>query len=96
MLILNARNQSEIETAFNALVEQRAGALVVSGEPFFFGTARHQLIGLAARHVIPTAYQYPQFAAAGGLMGYGTSLADAFRTIGRYAGRILRGEKPAD
>jgi putative tryptophan/tyrosine transport system substrate-binding protein len=96
LLVLNARNQSEIETAFNALVDQRAGALVVSGEPFFFGTARHQLIALAARHAIPTVYQYPQFAAAGGLMGYGTSLADAHRISGGYAGRILRGEKPAD
>jgi putative ABC transport system substrate-binding protein len=96
LLVLNASTQNEIETAFATLVEQRAGALVVSGEPFFSGPARDQLIALAARHAIPTAYQFTDFAAAGGLLGYGASLADAYRIIGVYAGRILKGEKPAD
>ncbi len=96
LLVLNASNQSEIETAFATLVEQRAGALLVTGEPFFFGAARDQLIAFAARHTVPTVYQFRQLAAAGGLMSYGTSLADAQRLSGVYAGRILRGEKPAD
>jgi len=94
--ILNASSQSEIETAFTTLVEQRAGALLVTGEPLFFGTARHQLIALAARHAVPTIYQFRQLTEAGGLMSYGTSLADAQRISGVYAGRILRGERPAD
>ena len=96
LLVLNASNQSEIETAFTTLVEQRAGALLVTGEPLFFGAARDQLIALAARHAVPTVYQFRQLTAAGGLMSYGTSLADAQRISGVYAGRILRGEKPAD
>ena len=96
LLILNAGSQSEIETAFTALVDQRASVLLVTGEPLFLGTAKQQLIGLAARHAVPTVYQYPQFTADGGLMGYGTSLADAYRISGSYVGRILMGAKPAD
>jgi putative tryptophan/tyrosine transport system substrate-binding protein len=96
LLVLNASSQSEIDTAFTTLVEQRAGALLVTGEPLFFGTARDQLIALAARHAVPTIYQFRQLAEAGGLMSYGTSLADAQRISGVYAGRILRGERPAD
>jgi putative ABC transport system substrate-binding protein len=96
VLILNASSQSEIETAFTTLVEQRAGALLVSGEPLFFGAARDQLIALASRHAVPTVYQFRQFPAAGGLMSYGTSLADAYRLVGVYSGRILRGENAAD
>jgi putative ABC transport system substrate-binding protein len=95
LLVLNASSQSEIETAFTKLVEQRAGALLVSGEAFFV-TARDQLVALAARHAVPTLYQFREVTAAGGLMSYGTSLADAHRLVGVYSGRILRGEKPAD
>jgi putative ABC transport system substrate-binding protein len=94
LLVLNASSQSEIEMAFTTLVEQRAGALLVSGEPLFFGTARDQLVALAARHAVPTIYQY--MTAADGLMSYGSRLADAFHIAGVYSGRILRGEKPAD
>jgi len=94
LLILNASNQSEIDLAFTALLEQRAGGLLVTGEPFFFGLVRDQLIALAARHAIPTIYMYRLFPAAGGLMSYGTSLADGYRIAGIYAGRILRGERP--
>jgi len=96
LLVLKASTQSEIATAFTTLVEQRASALLVTGEPLFFGPARDQIIALAARHSVPTAYQYRQLAAAGGLMSYGTSLADAQRISGVYVGRILSGEKPAD
>jgi putative ABC transport system substrate-binding protein len=94
LLVLNASSQSEIEMAFTTLVEQRAGALLVSGEPLFFGTARDQLVALAARHAVPTIYQY--MTAADGLMSYGSRLADGFHIAGVYSGRILRGEKPAD
>jgi len=96
LLLLIANNQNEIDTAFATLVEHRAGALLVTGEPLFFGAARDQLIALAARHKVPTIYQFRQLTEAGGLISYGTSLADAQRISGVYAGRILRGEKPAD
>ena len=94
--MVNANSQSEIETAFTTLVDQQASALLVTGDTLFHGTADQQLSSLAARHAVPTVCQYPQFTAAGGLMGYGPSLADAFRIGGEYAGRILKGAKPAD
>src|SRR5215469_321971 len=96
LVVLNASSQGEIEPAFTTLAEQRVGALLVTGDPLFFGAARDQLIALAARHAVPTIYQFRQLTEAGGLMSYGTSLADAQRISGVYAGRILRGERPAD
>ena len=95
LLMINASSESEIETAFTTLVDQQASVLLVTGDPLFNGTADKQL-SLAARHAVPTVCQYPQFAAAGGLMGYGASLADAYRIGGGYVGRILKGAKPAD
>jgi putative tryptophan/tyrosine transport system substrate-binding protein len=95
LLMIDASSESEIETAFTTLVDQQASALLVTGDPLFNGTADKQL-SLAARHAVPTVCQYPQFAAAGGLMGYGASLADAYRIGGGYVGRILKGAKPAD
>jgi putative ABC transport system substrate-binding protein len=95
-LIVEASNEREVEHAFATLSKDRADALLVTGEPFFFGPARDQLIALAAYHRVPTVYLYRQFTAAGGLMSYGTNLADAHRLSGVYAGRILKGEKPAD
>jgi len=96
LLMVNASSESEIETAFTTLVDQQASALLVTGDTLFHGTVDKLLSGLAARHAVPTACQYPQFTAAGGLMGYGASLADAFRIGGGYVGRILKGAKPAD
>jgi putative tryptophan/tyrosine transport system substrate-binding protein len=74
---------------------QRAGALQVCSSPFF-NARREQLVVLAARHAVPAIFEWRDFAAAGGLMSYGTNLADAYRQVGLYAGQILRGAKPAD
>jgi putative ABC transport system substrate-binding protein len=93
--ILNAGTESEIDAAFATLVQLHAGALVVGGDPFF-NNWREQLVTLAARHGVPAIYQFREFAEAGGLISYGSSLAAAFRQVGIYAGKILKGAKPAD
>jgi putative tryptophan/tyrosine transport system substrate-binding protein len=95
LIIVNAGRQHDMADAFAALVDQRAGTLIVSTDPYLFGR-RNQIIALSARHSLPTIYDRREFAAAGGLISYGTHLADAYRQIGVYAGRILKGEKPAD
>jgi len=93
--VLNAANESEIDTAFATLAKERSVPLVVSSDNLF--TDRPvRLAVLAARHAIPAICPYREFAAAGGLMSYGTDLADAYRVVGAYAGRILKGAKPTD
>jgi putative ABC transport system substrate-binding protein len=77
------------------LGQLRAGGLVI-GSDVFFNTQSRQLATLAVRFAVPTIYQYREFTAAGGLMSYGSSLTDPYRLVGLYAGRILKGEKPAD
>ena len=94
-VILRASSESSIDAAFGSLIEQRLGALMVAGDPFFYDQ-RDRLVALAARHAVPTAYFLREFAVAGGLMSYGTSVADAWRQTGVYVGRILKGDKPAD
>ena len=93
--VLNASTSREIEEAFASLLHERPDALFVGAEPYFYGR-RVQLAVLAASHRIPAIYAQRDFVEAGGLMSYGTNIADAFRQIGVYAGRILKGTKPAD
>jgi putative ABC transport system substrate-binding protein len=93
--VLRAGSESEIDAAFDSLGQLRPGALIVGNDPFF--DARHdQLVGLAARHAVPAIYQSRIYAAAGGLISYGPSIAGNYRQTGAYVGRILKGEKPAD
>jgi putative ABC transport system substrate-binding protein len=93
--VLNAGTEPEIDKAFEAMAKFSNPALLVSVDPFF-DSRPEQLIDLAARHALPTAYYIRDFVKAGGLMSYGASIADTYRQVGIYAGRILKGEKPAD
>jgi putative ABC transport system substrate-binding protein len=93
--IFRARNKEEIDKAFAALVQRKPQALLVINDSVFTGR-RVQLVTLAARHAVPSIYTSREFVEVGGLMAYGTNLADAQRQVGVYAARILKGEKPAD
>jgi putative tryptophan/tyrosine transport system substrate-binding protein len=95
ILVVSASTESDVDAAFATLVEQKVGALVVGNDPFF-NARPNQLVALAARHAVPAIYPYREFAAAGGLMSYGSNLADTYRLVGVYTGRILNGEKPAN
>ena len=95
LVVANAGSDDELERAFAAFVEARVGALFIDDDSFFNGrTAR--IAALVARNTLPAMYPLPEYVAAGGLMSYGSSLSDSYRQAGIYAGRILKGEKPAD
>ena len=93
--ILNAGSDAEIENAFAALKAIGAQALLVAAYAFF-NDRREFLAALAARHAVPTLYEFREYAVAGGLMSYGTSLSEGYHQMGIYTGRILKGETPAD
>jgi len=95
VMVLSAGNERELESAFASLVRDRAGALLVTGDALFYSW-RDKLIALATRNSIPTIYSLRDFVADGGLASYGASITDAYRQVGIYTGRILKGEKPAD
>src|SRR5262249_46284272 len=92
---INASSEGEIGAAFEDVVKHRASALMVAPDPFFFARREH-LVAVAAQHAVPTIYFAREFPEAGGLISYGASIADVYQQVGIYAGRILRGEKPAD
>jgi putative ABC transport system substrate-binding protein len=95
VLVVNAGTERDIEAAFTTVVEQKAGAIAVTADSLFL--SRHdQIVALAARHRVPTIYTDRTFAERGGLISYATNIADSYRQAGVYAGRILKGEKPAD
>ena len=93
--VLQASGDHDFDPIFATLVQLRAGALVIGPDPFFL-TRSEQLGALAFRHAIPSVCPYREFAAAGGLMSYGTNNPNFFREVGVYTGRLLKGEKPAD
>ena len=93
--VLNASKESDFTDVFKKLIELQAGALVIGGEPLFTSHSE-QLAALALRNRVPAVYKGREFAAAGGLLSYGSDIADSYRLAGVYAGRILKGEKPAD
>jgi ABC-type uncharacterized transport system substrate-binding protein len=93
--IANASSESDIGAAFATFVQRRVNAIIVSADAIFVDRG-DQLVALAARHALPAIYSVSELVAAGGLMSYGASQADAYRQVGVYAGRILNGEKPAD
>ena len=93
--VLKASSEREIDSAFASLVQLHVDALVVGADPFL-STRREQLVTLASRRAVPAIYAWREFAAIGGLISYGSSLTAAFRLVGAYAGKILKGTKPAD
>jgi len=95
IFLLKASSEQDIDIAFEAVVQQRANALLVAHDPIFL-SRRDQFIALAARHAMPAIYEFREFVVAGGLMSYGSKIADNYRLGGNYAGRILKGAKPAD
>ena len=95
LLVANAGSERDIDAAFASFVQQRVNAIVIGADSLFL-SRRDQLVGLAARHALPASYNLREFVDDGGLISYGASITDAFRLVGGYAGRILKGEKPAD
>ena len=95
LVVLNGGTDEEIDAAFASLAQNRVGALLVGADPLF-DPRRDRLIALAARHAVPTIYQFRDYALAGGLMSYGASITDLYQQVGVYVGRVLKGDKPAD
>jgi putative tryptophan/tyrosine transport system substrate-binding protein len=95
LVLVRAASESEIEAAFAMLTRMGIGGLLVGSDPFFDSRA-DRMVELATHHALPAIYPLREYATAGGLMSYGTSITEAFRLVGSYAGRILKGETPAN
>jgi putative tryptophan/tyrosine transport system substrate-binding protein len=95
LIVVRASTEGEVDAAFTNIAQQRADALIIAAQAFF-ASQQDRIVAMAESHAIPTIYDTRQYPAAGGLMSYGTSTLDAFRQAGVYAGRILKGERPAD
>jgi putative ABC transport system substrate-binding protein len=95
LVIRNARSESDIDSAFENLAQERVNAVIIGADQLFT-SRRDQLVVLAARHALPAIYYLSEFADAGGLISYGANVTDAYRLGGGYVGRILKGETPAD
>ena len=93
--VLRANTDREIDTAFETITQQRIPALLVAGSPFF-DTRRDKLVALTARNAVPTMFQFREFVEPGGLKSYGANISEAYRQVGVYTGRVLKGDKPAD
>jgi len=95
LFVAKASNDAELEAAFTALLRERVGALLVASDPYF-DTRRDRIVAFAAQSRLPAIYQFREYAVEGGLISYGPSITDAYRQVGLYVARILKGEKPAD
>ena len=95
IVVFNAANESEIDTAFAGVAQLGSRALLVGSDPYF-NSRREQIVALAARHAVPAIYGIREYATAGGLISYGLSLTAVYRQAGIYTGRILKGAKPAE
>jgi putative ABC transport system substrate-binding protein len=95
LVVLNGGSDEEIDAAFAGLAQQQVGALLVGSDPFF-DPRRGRLIALVARHAVPALYHFRDYPLEGGLLSYGASIADLYRQVGEYVGRVLKGDKPAD
>jgi putative tryptophan/tyrosine transport system substrate-binding protein len=93
--VLNVSSEAEIEAAFARTVQMRTGALLIAADPYYHAL-RRKIVATATRHAVPAIYEWRTFVEAGGVMSYGTDLADGYRQVGIYAGRILKGEKASD
>ncbi|MGA9200752.1 MAG: ABC transporter substrate-binding protein [Pseudolabrys sp.] len=95
IFLLRASSERDIDAAFEAVVQQRANALLVAHDPIFL-SRRDQFVALATRHAVPAIFEFREFVVAGGLMSYGSRITENYRLGGNYAGRVLKGAKPAD
>jgi putative ABC transport system substrate-binding protein len=96
LIILDVSSDRDIEPAFAAFAQRRAGALLIGSGGFLNSSKRERLVAFAARHRLPAVYAVREAVVSGGLISYGPSITDAYRQVGVYTGRILKGEKPAD